>query len=320
MTLKNKKRIKKLLLICGILLVLINLLAYLHAYKFTHFSTKKIERTGKPEDLSFLKKLTVLIFGISNPKPKSDTLPDRPFKKIKIAARGNKKIDCWLVNVDKPKGTVILFHGYGSSKSALLEESKVLTNLKYNTLLVDFCGHGESEGNQTSFGYHETLDVLAAYNYVKKSREKGVIILFGTSMGAVAILRAVSQYQLKPDALILECPFSSLLKTVKNRFKIMNLPSFPFAELLVFWGSAQNNFWGFNHNSVKYAKQIDIPTLLNYGLKDNCVDPNEIENIFNQLRGYKERKFFETCGHESYCKKEPAKWSKTVEAFLDGKK
>ena len=135
-------------------------------------------------------------------------------------------------------------------------------------------------------------------------------------MGAVAVLKAVSQYQLKPDALILECPFSSLLKTVKNRFRIMNLPSFPFAELLVFWGSVQNNFWGFNHNSVTYAKQIDIPTLLNYGLKDNCVDPGEIESIFNQLRGYKEQKFFESCGHESYCKKEPSKWAKTIEAFL----
>jgi hypothetical protein len=41
-----------------------------------------------------------------------------------------------------------------------------------------------------------------------------------------------------------------------------------------------------------------------------------IGNSFNQLKGYKEQKFFETCGHESYCKKEPTEWSKTVEAFL----
>ena len=59
-------------------------------------------------------------------------------------------------------------------------------------------------------------------------------------MGAVACLRAVHALGVQPDAMILECPFDRLLTTVRHRFDAVRVPSWPLAELLVFWGGQQS--------------------------------------------------------------------------------
>ena len=58
-------------------------------------------------------------------------------------------------------------------------------------------------------------------------------------------------------------------------------------RLLLFWGGIQNGFWGFSHNPVEYAKNIDCPTLLLYGEKDKSVSQKEIKEIFANLKGPK---------------------------------
>lgn len=60
-------------------------------------------------------------------------------------------------------------------------------------------------------------------------------------MGAAAILRSVHEHAIQPDAVILEGVLDTLLNTVRNRFGAMQIPSFPSAELPVFWGGRQ---WG----------------------------------------------------------------------------
>jgi hypothetical protein len=73
------------------------------------------------------------------------------------------------------------------------------------------------------------------------------VLLYGASMGAAAVLKAVGDDNFHPAALILECPFDSLIGTVRHRFTSRGVPSFPLADLLVFWGGAQEGFNGFRY-------------------------------------------------------------------------
>ena len=176
-------------------------------------------------------------------------------------------MECWLLTADSSKGTVIIFHGFGGQKSSMLDKAEIFLKMRYSTLLVDFMGSGGSEGSQTTIGFYEALEVKDAFEYIKSKGEKN-IILFGTSMGAVAIMKAEKDHKLSPSAIIIECPFGTMLQTVEARFKAMKVPAFPMASLLVFWGGYENDFNAFNHNPVDYAKQIYCPTLLLYGEKD----------------------------------------------------
>ncbi len=141
--------------------------------------------------------------------------------------------------------TVVLFHGHAASKDSQLREAKAFHGMAFNALLVDFYGSGGSGGNGTSIGFYEALDVTQAFGCARGLPRSGPVVLYGTSMGAAAVLKAVADDKLQPAALILECPFDSLIGTVRHRFTSRGVPSFPLADLLVFWGGAQEGFNGF---------------------------------------------------------------------------
>jgi pimeloyl-ACP methyl ester carboxylesterase len=313
----NVNRYKRILLRSLLFLfLLLNVIAYLHAYKFTHFSTKAVVRTT--EQLTATDKLKLLFTGISNPKPKAKQLPNKPYQIVNI--QSNKRLECWFLQAENARGTFVLFHGYGGEKASVLDKADVFLAMGYNTLLVDFMGSGNSEGLQTTIGYKEAVEVRDCYEYLLLQGHTN-IHLFGTSMGAVAILRALDIYPLKPASLILECPFGTMYKTVQARFRMFHVPSFPMASLLMFWGGVQNGFWAFSHNPSTYARSVQCPTLLLYGEKDPKVSKEEIETIYANLPHNKQLVTFPLAGHENYLLKYRPEWTVAVTQFLyDSKK
>lgn len=290
-----------------------NIIAFFHSYKFTHFTENNSEKTKSPEKLTSLEKINTLFFGVNNPKPKNVKLPTQNYEVVKL--KSNKVIECWLVRNEKQNGTVILFHGYGGEKSSMIDKSNEFIKMGFSTLLVDFMGSGNSERNQTTIGYKEAEEVKTAFDYINENGEKN-IYLFGTSMGSVAIMKCINDYKIKPKGIIIECPFGTMYQTVCARFNKMNAPTFPMAGILLFWGGIQNGFWGFSHNPTEYAKNINCPTLLLYGEKDKSVSRNEIDEIYKNLKGIKNLNIYKKTGHENYLLKNKVEWNKNITEFI----
>lgn len=312
MSFKRKKIIQFIIYISVLIVIIINFIAYFHAYRFTHFIHENNTKSSIKSN-SITKKIGILFFGVDNPRPKNNRFPTQKFQTLSL--KSNKTIECWFIQTDNAKGTVILFHGYSGEKSALIDKSNEFIAQGYNTFLVDFMGSGGSEGNQTTIGFKEAIQVKTCFDYLIKNNEKN-IYLFGTSLGAVAILKSIHDYKIYPKAIIIECPFGSMYQTVCARFKIMKIPSFPMATLLVFWGGLQNGFWGFGHNPTMYAKSINCPTLLLYGEKDEKVSRQEIDNIYANLSYKKVLKTYSLAGHEDYWIKYKKEWIKDVFEFI----
>jgi hypothetical protein len=136
-------------------------------------------------------------------------------------------------------------------------------------------------------------------------------------MGSVAILRAIAKEGVAPAGIVIECPFDRLLGTVEHRFTAMGLPSFPCAELLVFWGGFQLGMNGFAHNPVEYAASVTCPVLLMHGADDKRVSLVEVGAVYAGLAGEKQLEIFPGVGHESCHRTRPDLWARHVEAFLD---
>lgn len=177
-------------------------------------------------------------------------------------------------------------------------------------------GSGGSSGNTTTVGFKESRDVKEAYDYIKNRNAEEGIILFGSSMGAVSIMKSIADYEISPDKIIIECPFGSFKKTTEKRFEAMNLPTFPLANLLMFYGGLQLGFNPFSHNPTEYAKAIKLPTLLLYGAKDARVTRTEIDEIYKNLDGEKELGIMERSGHEVYLNDDKEKWNKLIDEFM----
>jgi alpha-beta hydrolase superfamily lysophospholipase len=307
-----------LTLALGILIVLVNAVAYLHAYSMTHF-TQAGTRTARPEDLSLLGKANVLLTGVKIPKPVNETSPAAlglPFEVQHFAGKDGIDLEAWHIPHADARGLILMFHGYATCKAALLPEAKALHELGYALLLVDFRGSGGSSGSDTSIGFAEAEDVVAAVAHARLRWQQRPLVLFGRSMGSAAILRAIAVHGLEADAIMLECPFDRLLSTVENRFTAIGVPSFPFARLLLFWGGVQCGFPAFTHNPVDYAEHARCPVLLLHGRDDQRVSEAQAQQIFDRFPGPKQFERFDDVNHGSLYAARPEQWTRSVRQFL----
>ena len=310
-----KKILFRFAVLLLIFFVLLNVVLYNHAWQLTHFTSETGFEKKKPEDLGLLEKGKLAFTGVTVSRPENKVFPKNEFVTLKI--RGRFELEAWLVKVPEPKGVVLLFHGYQNSKSGMVGYSDRFNAAGYHTLLVDFPGSGGSEGLETSLGFHEGEDVVRSLTVVDSLFPRLPKTLMGSSMGAASIMRAVDAYEVKPDKIILECPFGTLLGTVRKRFDALDAPSYPFAEILMFYGGWQSGFDAFEHNPEDYAKSITIPTLLISGTKDARVSVRETEKIFENLAGPKKVIFMENSGHQSYLVNDGVAWEKAVLGFLE---
>ncbi len=299
-----------------ILFVLLNVITAFHAYKFTHFYDAGEIAVKSKTDKTKWDITKEILFGINAVKKPNNITADSIWQTVNLATKDNLKIEGWHQKaVGNAKGTVILFHGHGGTKSGVMKEAGEFRKMGYHTFLIDFRAHGGSGGNTCTIGYDEAEEVKLAYNYVKEKGETN-IVLWGISMGAAAISKAVNDYSLRPSKIILEMPFGSIVEAASGRIKVMGLTPQPLATLITFWGGTEHGFWAFNMKPSEFAKKINTPTLLQWGKMDPRVSQSETDLIFHNLPAEKKLVVYETAAHESLCKKENSKWLLEVHNFL----
>ncbi len=96
--------------------------------------------------------------------------------------------DFWAQPRSAP--TIVLCHGYRSSRQDLRTAAELEYACGYNVLRFDFRGHGESDSVLTSAGNAEVRDLEAALYVARQQPETlpGRIIIHGFSMGAAVAL------------------------------------------------------------------------------------------------------------------------------------
>lgn len=306
-----------LVLLAG-LVVFANILAWRHARALMRYKGKSAIKP-KLENIKSEDRLGIIFSGVEMPRPESDSTPDdlaADCVKLAINAPDGITLGAWYCNRGASSPLVILFHGYTEDKTTLIPEAEIFLKLGASVMLVDFRGSGESSEDYTTIGYKEGDDVVAAMKYAQDNLSHAKIILSGYSMGAAAILRAVSAGGIQPDGIIVEAVFDTMLNTVRNRFHMLNAPAFPGAELLVFWGGVQVGFNGFENNPVEYAKAVKCPILFMHGTDDPRALLSEGQNVYDAVPSQKTFKVFPDVAHQSYVEADPAAWEQAVRDLL----
>lgn len=314
---------KYALLALVLALVALNAIAFMQTWMMTHYSASG-SRTAKPEQLTIPDKVATIMFGTNVPRPANTSTPDGlglayETQSIPVSGTKDESLEAWYIgSTTDTAGLILMFPGYATAREVLLEQAAAFHALGWAVLLVDFRGAGGSTGNDTTLGVREAQDISIALNYARQQWPNAKVVVYGVSMGAAAALRAIAQESADPDALILESPFDSLLNTVRNRFDAIGLPSFPSAELMVFWGSVQHGFNGFAHNPADYASSVRCPTLFLYGESDPRVTAEQSMSIFNHLTPEDGNGLvaFPGAEHESLLASDRALWVEHVARFL----
>jgi alpha-beta hydrolase superfamily lysophospholipase len=290
----------------------------MYAYKFTHLYPAEEAPTQKVSENIFAKTWRLFSAPRFYKQPQSEKPAD--YDTVHLATSNGLAIEAWYNKWNNPdssaKGTVLLFHALSGNKSRILPEAEEFRRWGYNVMLVDARSHGNSAGQTTTIGYRESEEVKLAYDFIKQKGEK-TIILWGFSMGAVQIMKAVAEYDLQPAGIIPQMPFLSLQSHIKSRIKSLGFPRQPFSFFITFWIGAERGFNGFGFNMLTYAKKIHCPVLLQYGSKDQLVPQEDAKRIYEAVSSVNKRMVvYDGANHESFLQKDPVLWRNEVSAFL----
>jgi alpha-beta hydrolase superfamily lysophospholipase len=315
---KIRLAVKWILWVFLVQFLFINISGAFYGFKLTYF----YEPSQKSEAVSsrnIFEKTWKLFTGPRFQKSIIEEVPHFSYSTIHLITKNGLKIEGWFVPVDSSRGTVILVHGLGGNKSMLLKQAYEFMYFGYSVMLIDLRAHGNSGGNITTLGYLESEDVKLAYDYVYHLGERN-IILYGISLGATVIVRAIYDYGLCPSRIILEIPFERPEKLFAKRGKLLGFPEEPFGMLVTFWASIERGFNAFQNNTSTYAQKIKCPVLLQYGGLDRIVPSEDTRTIFGRI-GSQNKKIvnYEHADHDFLLNKDPLKWRKEVNEFLIGR-
>jgi uncharacterized protein len=102
---------------------------------------------------------------------------------------------------------ILLAHGYGNKRPEWVYEMFARTG--YGVLAWDARAHGASDGEISTIGYLEVLDVKAALTYALAQPNVNHIGAWGGSMGAATLILAAAQFP-QIEALFVDSPYTSL--------------------------------------------------------------------------------------------------------------
>jgi fermentation-respiration switch protein FrsA (DUF1100 family) len=135
---------------------------------------------------------------------------DIPYQEVDLHTADGIRLTAWYT--PPRKGAVILVaHGFGDQRPEWVYE--MLARKGYGVLAWDARAHGESDGEISTVGYLEVLDVKAALDYALAQPGVEHIGAWGGSMGAATLILAAAQFP-EIEALFVDSSFAS----VKDEF------------------------------------------------------------------------------------------------------
>ncbi len=189
----------------------------------------------------------------------------------------------------KSRGVVIA-HGFTGHKDAnfIPELAEKLGNEGYPVLRFDFSGNGESEGKFEDGTWTKfSLDLHSAIEFARNKMDVQDIAVIGFSMGgAVSIIEYVRFRDF--DRLILIAP---ALRPATDRFLKMAWKQISDRGFVEF-EDIKGRKWRLNrsyfedrekYDLLQIGNQVDIPTLIVVGSKDDTVSIDAIKEFYHQL-------------------------------------
>jgi hypothetical protein len=211
----------------------------------------------------------VLTYWIVKPQRTSSEInmasfPGRP-DEVEFTVAGLKPSDRkgWFFPGLRGAPTIILCHGYQSSRGELLTLVSALQDHQFNVFVFDFAAHGANDGT-TTFGYREADEVRAAIDIISKRTDvdPARFGLWGYNLGAYAALREAEKDP-RVHALVLDSVYDYPKQMVKIGVEKTGVGGFP---LMV--KSAQTTFEWLNYGykgdpplSAKLKALAGVPIL-----------------------------------------------------------
>jgi fermentation-respiration switch protein FrsA (DUF1100 family) len=217
--------------------------------------------------------------------------------------------------------TLIACHGIFDNREQFLEQAVALAQEGYGFLLYDSRAHGKSSGTVCTYGHDEIHDVAAAVAYLeaRPDVDSGQLGILGNSLGGITAIRAAARLpQLR--VIVAESTFADFGRDIRAAFtRFTHLPAFPFAPLVIFWGTRMTKI---NLNNIRPVEDISAiaprPIFLISDLADGIVaEPFDGELLYANAGHPKALWQVPDCQHVQCFTDHREDYLRRVSAFLE---
>jgi len=273
---------------------------------------------------------------IKSPEPDEMSSPGNyglPFTELLFPSRDGLTLHGWFIPAQGlsafslededwatgSKGTVVFCHGRFGSKDPDLKYAPFFREAGYNSFLFDFRGHGRSEGDYTSFGFHERKDLLGAIGFLGEKGIESVGVIGFSLGGAVGITTAATCEEIR--AVIADGAFVELRSTLARGAQERGLP----LVLIRFLGPfilrvAGRRVGGDLEESdpLRWVDKIAPQALfIIHGGQDPYVSTDDVRRLYDRAGEPKELWIVPEAGHRQVDKLHPEEYQERVLTFFD---
>ena len=225
-------------------------------------------------------------------------------EKVEITSYDKLKLKGYLYKTEDFENNnkfAILAHGYGANHLCHIENVIDFYNLGFNVLIIDERAYGNSEGDYTSLGWKERVDIKDWVWYIAKKFPNSKIITWGISMGASTVLLSCGEDM--PDNFklcIADCPFNSFYELLYYLCgHTMGLPSLVSKFVL----SATSSIAKIRHKTnIKFSvqdslKKSKVPILFFHGDSDTFIPLEYAKKMYDSYTQDHELVITKYAGH-----------------------
>lgn len=239
------------------------------------------------------------------------------YQDVTLTTADGLKLVAWHIPGQKP-AAIIVVHGVDANRATVLPQAAMLAQAGFHVLLFDLRGHGQSEGSQLTYGYHEALDVQAALDFLLAQPDIEWVGAMGLSLGGAVVTRAAA-IDPRLQAIVIESSFSSLTEAVNDAFESRSIfPRWPFAPLLIALAEAKV---GLNIDLVDSARDLSTlsprPVLIIHGVNDALLPVDHARRMFQAARPPKELWLVDHLTHASPMSDYPDEYRNRVVDFFE---
>ncbi len=246
-------------------------------------------------------------------------LKENPSREVQIESYDGLKLRGVWVPAENPKGTILLAHGYRSSKLVDFSLAFGMYHaLGMNILLPDQRTHGKSEGKYITFGVKESRDMQSWISFHNQTFGAFPLILSGLSMGASTMLYLADADL--PDnvrGIIADCGFTSPKEIIKSVFRgVIRMPAAPTLFVADLFARVFAGFSLTEKDTRKTLQNSKLPVLLVHGVDDGFVPCEMTRQAYAVCKEPKELLLVEGADHGVSFLADKERYVRTVTAFL----
>lgn len=203
------------------------------------------------------------------------------FEEVSFNSSDGLAIPGWYMPSTNAQQAILLVHGRGASRREGMRYAKAIIDAGYSVLAIDMRHPRQNHDIISTMGYHEKKDVVAALDYLEKSKGIKYIGVMGFSMGA-----ATSIIVMAKDSRIKAGVFNGsyanvpdvLAEGAKKIYGLPRYPLMPVVQKIFEWrGSLDID----EINPEKYVGQISPrPVYIMHGTADTSVDFHHGQRLF----------------------------------------